>query len=450
MRFLLGVGLTRKHAASFALVLGLLSNAASAQVTKIDSPSDFVDAINLSFEQLPAQRTEIALSEEILLEGDEYASQGLTFLSPASSHPIAVSVALVWVIGPSAWDVGIKNSSDGGTSAGQAFMLRFQYPVARLGLTLGNGTAQTAVTVKAFGVTGEYLGSVSRTGALTPVTNGPAEPLPFVGLSSTVPVASVSVDYGDDPAGEEIHDLYLEYFTPRVFVTYVPQVADGVFGNASVRTILQIQNAFEASTPVKVDFVQNDKPLAIHIDGQSQTRLTVDLAGESCRQFETSGTASPAALGFARIESTLPVKAQALYQIRPGEDVPFQESGFQSTPARLLQIVPIDLDRDKGLDTAIAFVNGSDKSVAVGARLVRPDGSSPAPEPGMGDYSASRIVPPGSNLALFVSELVPYLRNLGEFKGSLVIGSGTPVAVAAVRTINGIAVSSVPAVGTER
>ncbi len=129
MRSLLELRFITKYAASLALVFGLLFNAAWAQVSKVDSPSDFPEAIHLPFERLPAQRTEIALSEAIPLEGDEYASLGLTFLTAGSSHPIAVSVALVWVIGPSVWDVGIRNSSDSGASAGQAFVLRFQYPV---------------------------------------------------------------------------------------------------------------------------------------------------------------------------------------------------------------------------------------------------------------------------------------------------------------------------------
>jgi len=432
-----------------ALLLGLVFSTAWAQVSKIDSPTDFSDAIHLPFEQLPGQMTEMDPSEVIPLDGDEYASLGLTFLTVGSSHPIAVSVPLFWVIGPSKRDVGIRNSSDSGTSAGQAFVLRFQYPVRRIGLTLGNGRDQTVVTLKAFGVTAEHLGSVTRTGARTPVQN-PEQTLPFIGLSSAVPVASVTLDYGNEPNDEEIHDLYLEYFTPRTFVAYVPQVADGFFGSASVRTILQIQNDFETSTPVRVDFLQNDEPLAINIDGQSQTRLTLDLAGLSCRQFDTSGAASPGVQGYARIESTLPIKAQALYQIRPGENAPFQESGFQSTTARLHQTIPVNLDRETGFDTAIALLNGSEKSLNVHMVLIQPDGSSPPYDPGIGDYGASRTIPPATSVAMFVGELIPYLRSQQAFKGSLVVRSWGPLAVTGVRTVNGIAVSSVPSVSTDR
>ncbi|RPJ52334.1 MAG: hypothetical protein EHM23_33020 [Acidobacteria bacterium] len=449
MRFQVGLMFVTKYFPGLALLLGLLFNTAWAEVSKIDGPTEFTDAIHLPFEQLPGQMTEMVSSEAIPLVGDEYASLGLTFLTSGLSHPVAVSVPIVLVIGPSVRDVGIKNSSDSGTSAGKAFVLRFQYPVRRIGLTVGNGADQTVVTLKAFGVTAEYLGSVTRTGTLTPVSNGPAQPFPFIGLSSTVPIASVTLDYGNEPSDEEIHDLYLEYFTPRTFVTYVPQVADGFFGSASVRTILQIQNAFETSTPVRVDFFQNGEPFAINIDGQSQTRLTLDLAGLSCRRFDTGGAASPGAVGYARIESTLPVKAQALYQIRPGENAPFQESGFQSTPARLHQTIPVDLDRETGFDTAIALLNGSEKPLVVQMALIKPDGF-PPDEPGIPDHVAFRTIPPATNAPMFVSELIPYLRSQQAFKGSLVVKSRGPLVVTGVRTVNGIAVSSVPAVGTDR
>jgi len=437
------------------LALCLFFGAARAEVTKIDEVAEFSGAIHLSFEELPAVWSDSHVVggdplDTVVLEGTEYAALGISFVGEGSSRPVALSEPIVWVLGPSEWDVGIRNLSGEGASPGEGFILRFERPVRRVGLTVGNGGHETPVTMRAYGVSGEYLGSVERTGAYIHSGGGPPAPLPFLGLSSTVPVASVVLVYGDDAEDEQIHDLYLEYFTPRVFVSYVPQVADGDFGSASVRTVLQIQNPFELSTPVRVDFLREGAPLALEVGGEMQSQLNLDLAGFSCRQFETGGTPG-GAVGFARIESTLPVRAEALFQVTPGAS-PFQESGFQSTPARLHQIIPVEVNRQTGLDTAIAIANGSDKVIQVIVSLRTPDGARPTYKPG---YHTSETVTinPRSNVSLFLSELVPYLKEAAQtpvFQGSLEIRCLTPVAVAGVRTINGVAVSSVPAAGTDR
>jgi len=439
------------------LTLCLFFGAARAEVTKMDDVAEFSEAIHLSFEELPAVESDRILHggaplDTVVLEGGEYGLLGVSFLSEGSSRPVALSEVRVMVLGPSDWDVGIRNLSGEGAPPGEGFVLRFERPLRRVGLTLGNGGHETPVAIRAYGVSGEYLGSVERTGAYIPFpTSGPPLPLPFLGLSSTVPVASVVLVYGGDSQDEQVHDLYLEYFTPHVFVSYAPQVADGDFGSASVRTVLQIQNPFESPTAVRVDFLREGAPLALEIGDEMQSELNLDLAGFSCRQFETGGGAPGGGVGFARIESTLPIKAQALFRVTPGGGAPFQESGFQSTPARLHQIIPVELNREAGVDTAMAVANGSDKTARVFVTLRTPDGAYPTYKP-LYDSSATVTINPRSNVSVFLSEVVPYLKEGAQtpaFRGSLEIRCLTPVAVAAVRTINGVAVSSVPAVGTD-
>jgi len=233
----------------------------------------------------------------------------------------------------------------------------------------------------------------------TPNTVRTLEEIPFLGLDSATPVGTVVLDYGSEPAGEQIFDLYLDYSGDRSFVTYLPHIADGQAGEATVRTILQIQNPFQMPVPVRVDFVAEGQPVELVIGEEGRSTLTFELPVRGSRQIETSGKTSPLAMAFARVESRLPLKAQALFQVQGKDGETVQESGVQSTQARLFQTIPVEVNREAGLDTGIAIANENEFPVVVALNLSDPGG-----EPGPGGSSRTYTIPPRSQRAFFVTE----------------------------------------------
>jgi hypothetical protein len=109
------------------------------------------------------------------------------------------------------------------------------------------------------------------------------------------------------------------------------------------------------------------------------------------------------------------------------------------------------MNRETGLDTGIAVANENEFPVRVSLNLASPTGQAGGPFGIVGEYT----VPAKSQRAFFATEAFGYLREVQAFTGSVAVystgGGGAqtlPVAVSGLRTIHGVAVSSIPAVGT--
>ncbi len=429
------------------LILAVFVFPLVAEVTRIESASFFVQSVQLSFEELVGASDLTART----IDENLYAALGVSFSCESSSLPSTFR-AQYYLLGAFSvtWDMAIRNSTPG-SSANEALIIRFQYPVNRVGFRLGNGTADTTATVKAYGLKGDYLGSVERTGVRSPQTIQTLEEIPFLGLESTTPVGTVLLDYGPEPAGEQIHDLYFDYAGGRSFVTYLPQVADGQTGEATIRTLIQVQNPYQMPVPVRIDFVSEGQPLELVVGEERKSSLSFELPVRGSTQIETSGKTSPLGVGYARVESRIPLRTQALFHVKGREGDGLQESGLQSTPPRLFHMIAVEVNRETGLDTGIAIANENGFPVTVGLSLVGPDGQAGGPF----GIAGLQTIPPRSQRSFFVTEAFSYLRETEAFTGTVGVyvvsaadGQTLPVAVSGLRTIGGIAISSIPAVGT--
>lgn len=358
--------------------------------------------------------------------------------------------------------VGIRNVAPDGNSAGRALVIRFQEPLVRVGLNLGNGTPQTVATIEALTAKGVSLGAIEQVGV---EVDGP-----FVGLETTHPegISTLVLDYGADPREEEVHRLWMEYLRPKTFCTCLAQIADGSAGEWRLRTLLQFQNPYESfrigdtfATRVSVKFLDSaGEPLALPMGGSPKSGVEFDLPKYSPHRLETSGTAGGVLVGYATIESNLPVDVLGILQIIDGGSEVVTEVGVEAKEPKVFQVFPVEWRAGLGLDTGFAIANPTTRETTV---QLKPYDPKTRFKPPWLQAWPSFTLQPGEHKSLFLSEICglpePSPRiswcysgfpSEQDFEGSLQVISDEPVCVTSLRTLRGRLISSLPVGSTQR
>lgn len=400
------------------LVVMPLVSSGRAEITRIDNPSAF-SGPRLTFEELRGGT----------VVTDQVSSYGVRFVTEEGGE-IRVEVLTVLPILPPKLDAVLRNGSPGGSSSRLALILSFSTPLRRVGFTLGNGPA-TAL-IMAYTARGKLLGETEQ-----PVLEELVGP--FVGLETSDPagISTVVIDYGENPAREQINDLRLEYLQSRSFGIVIPQIAAGHAVGRTVETQIHLQNLGE-KTPVEVRFFDTaGKPLSVLLGGEERVVWEGELGRSAHRVLELQSPDGVLLVGYVVVEAPRPVGAQAIYRTLSDTSLPV-EAAITAGPGRIWHVASVEVNPTLGLDTGIALVNVSSETAR--ARLYLIDDAGHVLDNGVGLQLAA-----AEHRALFLTELFgENLEKLGyaKFLGSLEIHSDQPTAATVLRTYCGFSVSS--------
>ncbi len=202
-------------------------------------------------------------------------------------------------------------------------------------------------------------------------------------------------------------------------------------------TLLTLTNATFSPATVNVHFLDDDgEPLSLAVEGREGLSSTIPftIPGRSSVAIRTAG-GSELQSGWARVESDRTIKGSSIFQYSGnGLD---SEAGVADASA--VGEASLFVEHDDGVSTAVAIAVPVDADAAVMLRLLDEDGLELA--------SNEVTIPGGGHTAQFIDELFP--DEVGDrFQGTLALYSVVPVVVTALRTKNGIQLSSYPVAPT--
>jgi hypothetical protein len=414
-----------------------------AQISKLTDKSAFSDA---ALQLFSGQLTRYA---EVM---DVFAALGVRLVGEGGSVPTVEFVTVGEGFLPPI-DHVIRNQPLMGTSADQALIFQFKYPLHRVGFVLGNGSESTVARIRALTAKGELLGTIEQSAINE--TRGP-----FVGLETThtAGISTVILDYGAEEQAEQIHSLLLEYLSPRVFETYLPHIVHGRAGDRLLRTLIQIQDLGVADeTKAKLSlFNQSGQPLTLRLNGQEGSAFEFTFTFLASVHLEVESLGEEWAVGHARIESSFPVAAHAIYQTSGPDFDEMVEAGVESVEAKTFHAASVERMMGAGLDTGIAVANVGETPTRAVFMLLEETGERPEEIRNLPSFALE----PGQQRAFFLSEFcsispIPDFCNFDflaerDFRGAVRITSVVPIVVTTLRTVHGIPVSSLPVGSTER
>jgi len=399
---------------AFALAIaGFLS--VHAQVTKITNPSAFdQNSVTLDFQEYQAD----------ILACDIFGKWGLSFQNNGDAPRIAMVIP---PIGGAEADRVLLNQS----SPDLPLVINFKFPVSRVGFYASNGSSSTAVVLTAFDPLGTKLGTVTE--------NGLAEEK-FIGISTTSNrgIAKLLVDYGG--AAEQIDNIVFTYVDRPQFKTYLAQVGDA---KDMLETILVISNLTNSTATGELRlFSSNGTTMTVKLGGQSGTVFPFSLPPFSSKTLPTGATSNPLVVGYAEIESNVPVEGTAIFRLLSGQNV-LAEAGVGAAVPRHLVVGAVQKIAALGFDTGVAVVNASDQPVDARVLLYNESGMLVAVNEKDLDLG------PHGQMPKYVSELFPQIKD-SDFTGTLVVTSDKPIALVVIRTQGALVHSTLPVGSTQQ
>jgi hypothetical protein len=412
----------------FVLVTLLVSAAALGQVTKITDPMDFsTSSIRLDFQELTENSDARSLLTQwgIGLAGADGSIPRIKEIPPPLPLPNAVSNKVLF-----------NEPASGGSSANIPLIIDFRYPVGRVGFVLGNGAAGTNASIRAYDTIGNSLGTVSQSGI---------EQDTFVGIatSSSRGISKVTISYGSAAAAEQIDDLIFQYMERPRFNTYFAQVADMA---GFVQTLVVVSNLSNSTAQGELRFLRGKEgvghePMTMQIDGVQASTFPFTIPPYSSKIFNTGGASAEPKIGYAAIDSSVPVEGTAIFQILEAGKVS-HEAGVSAAVCQSMLVGPVQ--RQGSINSGVAVIN-TNMTEAMDAQilLVDEEGNVVASNQTLLDLG------PGGHKAAFLDEIFGDSIT-ANFRGSVIITSSKPVAVVIVRADAGIMRSSLPVGGLER
>ncbi len=270
------------------------------------------------------------------------------------------------------------------------------------------------------------------------------------------------MDYRADPREEEVHELWMEPLRPRTFRTCLAQVADGSVGELRLRTLLVFQNPYESfgdtfATRVRVSFFDSaGEPLELLPGGSAGAVVEFDRPKYSPHWLESGGPPGGLRVGYATIESSLPVDVLGILQTVSGASEIVSEVGVEAREPKVYQVFPVEWKAAVRLDTGFAIANPGDRETKV--QLILYDPSTKFKPPWMLNWPRLTLAP-REHKAVFLSEICSLPGEFRlcrsfpfdeDFEGSLQVISDEPVCVTSLRTRQGWLISSLPVGSTQR
>lgn len=207
------------------------------------------------------------------------------------------------------------------------------------------------------------------------------------------------------------------------------QVGDG----GGIRTVFLVSNDGTTAAMVNIRFLKPDgTSFKLTIDGEMDSSFTVTVPAGGMIKLETAGTTDPVQRGWARLISTQPVGAQALFEIRSQGQLVTQAAVESSGAIRSSTVF---VDQGAGSSSGIAIANLSE-SGPIRVRLTLRD------ESGNTVGSLDLILSALGQEAKFISEL---FEDVGTIRGTLSIQASGRITIVALQQ-TGLVIGTLPPV----
>lgn len=396
----------------------LMGASSMGQIEVLDNRSEFSsDRVVLSFASLQAG----AVANEV------FTAYGVRF------DAVGGGVPTIGFDAPAGQAVFfLSNQSDPMDAATSQLIVSFSRPVREVGFLLRHeGPDSATFSFTFYNPLGDNLGSFQDQ-----IEPGAA---PFVGFRTPQEeeFSRVVVSYGESPGPEQLVELVLTYVEPPTFDTFVSQVADGVLPGGGLRTGILIANLANTTNRGRLALFGDDgNPLQLELNGAVGSEFDLNLTARAVQIFETAGGSNPPVQGYAVIETDLPASATGIFQILNSGGDPISEAGVEATTARRLQVATVIRQAGISLDSGIAVANVTDQPASALVQLLDANGSVVASN---GNFAS---LGPRQHAAGFLPVLFPGVSP--DFRGTILISSDQPLAVAVLRTVSGIVLSSLP------
>jgi hypothetical protein len=394
------------------------------QLGKLDSKQDFgANSIEIGFEG----------PKDGALGGRIISEWGITFPEGDFGIPtIRTKMVLLFT------NNLLTNAPLSGSSADKPLVINFASPAKKVGFILSNGDADTQVSITAFDELGGSLGSVQHSDLEEPT---------FVGVESTgaVGISKLLLSYGAREEAEEIDDLIVEYMNRPQFGTVLAQIADGpIPGFGTFQTTIIVTNSSSSTAQGELSlFDSNGDPVIIPLNGTLAREHDFSIPPYSSSTWVSSGTSNPVVVGYANVESNVPVSGTAVFRLTSPSGEIVAEAGVGSDRGKVDVVAAVQKVVEDGFDSGIAAVNVSDSQADSEVLLYDSAGQ-------LVDINTTVLdLPAGEHTAKFLTDIFPQVAE-EDFNGSIQVVSDLPLAVVIMRTANGVVVSSLPVGSLEK
>ena len=298
-------------------------------------------------------------------------------------------------------------------------------------LNIGNGTASISMVL--LNTDGQEAGRTSITlnnGAhVARFSAGPGQLFPsltnFRGtlqVHSSVPIAALALRQNASPLSYTALPVVPKSSTSLGL--NLPQVANGTLPWGSFRTSFLIFNISSNAANVELTLSKsNGTPFVVTIPGQGTAgTFNFTLAPRASLFLQTDGSGA-LAVGAARINSTAPIGACAIFSWFDSQGRFQTEAGVGDSP--VLTSLTFPVDNTDNHDGGVAFFNPGGAATTLTLQLLDANGL-----PVAAVAAAALTLQAKNHAALFVSEIFPETR---RFRGSVAILAPGGVATLALR-----------------
>ncbi len=332
----------------------------------------------------------------------------------------------------------VSNEAEPAAGLNTQLILDFRRPVRQVGFLLRHGgTATVDVRFMFRNPEGQNIGVL--TGQVDPGIG------PFAGFEAPQgeTFSQILISYGDSPSPEQIFNLLFTYEARPTFRSYVAQIGDGALGGGGgLRTNILVANLTDTTaTGQLLLFGDDGQPLELSLNGQTGSEFDLTVPPNSVRAFRTGADSTPPVAGYASVVTNVPTSGVGIFQIVNADGSIVSEAGVESTAARHRVLSTVTRDGAIGLDSGVAVANVGERAATAVAQLLDTNGDTVA------NNTNFFALGPGEHRAAFLGDIFPGLP--ADFEGTLLIISDTPLAVVALRTVQGLVQSSLPSASLE-
>jgi hypothetical protein len=230
--------------------------------------------------------------------------------------------------------------------------------------------------------------------------------------------------------------LLLTFFMPREAGAqnryYLPQVADGRFGDVIFRTtFILFNNSNTAVTAVLSLTDDAGNPLITTLGGLGTgSQFNINLDGGVTGFLQTAGSGT-GTVGAATVTTTAPIGVSAIFTVYDLSRKYVTESGVGSSDPAAQFVLPVD--STGSFLTGVALFNpGADASIKMTLRNT--DGSEAA--------TTTRDLRSGNHVAVFVAAPGQLFPTVTDFRGTMLVQSTSPVSAMVLRQYQALSVLS--------
>ncbi len=185
------------------------------------------------------------------------------------------------------------------------------------------------------------------------------------------------------------------------------RLANGVSGDLRIFSTFQLMNNSDSvATSTLRFFGENGQNLNLTIGGQTGSEITLQVPANSAVELVSAG-AGPAVVGWARVESSIPLAGGAAFTIvNASSGVFVSEVGIPDSAVSPRQILFAEVRGD--IDTGVALTNVGERPIRVRLRLVggQPGATAMTSAAPAAVNAVTEIdLTPGQHIAQFVSQL---------------------------------------------